>query len=308
MLHFQHPVILNMHPYVFRYGLSKRLVLSVLFFVFFFISNLSVYSQYYRFEHMKTAGYNGHILSSDDRGNLFIGSQNKVTKLDANGDFINQYAPSFPGKVSCIDAKDPRRILIYYREYAYVIFLNQDLINAGSLSVYQLNSRPKPISLSDINLTFSKLACLDEYNESYWLYDDNNSDIILINQENQIDFRGDALDEYTELEPNPNFMIMESNRLFINNPSTGVYIFDENGSFVRKLPLMGLKKIQAYGDMLYYASNSFLVSLNLVNGEEGYHPLPVFNFKDWTLNLDSKPARINFLTNDGVMIYSMEME
>lgn len=276
--------------------------------LFISVFSLPSYSQYYNFEHMKTVNHTGHILSSDDRGNLLIGSQNNVVKLDANGDYINQYYPMFHGKVSCIDTKDPRRILVYYKEYSYVIFLNQDMVNAGGLSIYHLNSKPEPVNLDDLNLPFVRLSCLDEYNEAYWVYDENTSDIILIDHENRIDFRGDALDEYTELDPNPNYMLMESNRLFINNPASGVYIFDENGSFVRKLPLMGLKKIQAHGDKLFYASNSFLVVHDLVSDEETYHPLPVLNFKDWSLSLDSKPARINFLTADGVMIYSMELE
>lgn len=266
------------------------------------------FSQYYSFDHMKTVNYTGHIMSTDDRGNILIGSQNKVVKLDVNGAFISQYYPMFQGKVTGIDAKDPRRILVYYKSYAYVVFLNQDLVNAGTLSAYQLNSNPKPVNLDDLNLSFVKLSCLDEYNEAYWVYDDNTSDIILIDHENRIDFRGDALDDYSELEPNPNYMVMENNRLFINNPASGVYIFDENGRFVRKLPLMGLKKLQVYGDKLYYASNSFLVIRDLVSDKESYHPLPVLNFKDWILSLDSKPARINFLTDKGVMIYSMEIE
>lgn len=289
-----------------RNNLKFGIIISII--NFFCLLSFPAFSQYYSFEHMKTAKYKGHLLSSDDRGNLFIGSQNKVVKLDANGDYINQFYPSFQGKVSCIDAKDPRRILVYYKQFSYVVFLNQDLVNAGSLSFYQLNSKPDPVNLDDLNLSFVKLVCLDEYNEAYWVYDDNTSDIILIDHENRIDFRGDALDDNTELEPNPNFMMMEANRLFINNPASGVYIFDENGRFVRKLSLMGLKKLQAYGDKLYYASKSFLVVLDLVSQEESYHPLPVLSFIDWSLNLNSKPARISFLTQEGVIIYSMEIE
>lgn len=278
-------------------------------FVFFFIILTSKSrAQYYSFDHMKTVSYTGHILSSDDRGNILIGSKQKLTKLSANGEFIAQYEPMYHAKISSIDVKDPRRILILYPGLSYLVFLNQDLVNAGSISAYQIISNPKPINLDDLNLSYIKLACLDEYNDSYWLYDENTSEILLMDDENNIDFRGDALDDYTELQPNPNFMVMENNRLFINNPSSGVYIFDENGRFVRKLPLMGLKKLQAEGDKLYYASNSFLVIYDLVTDEEKYHPLPVLNFKDWSLNLNSKPARINFLTNDGVVIYSMELE
>lgn len=279
------------------------------FFILLILLSCSpIFAQYYSFEHMKTASYTGHILSSDDRGNIFLGSKQKLTKLNVNGEFIAQYEPMYRAKISSIDVKDPRRIIILYPGLSYLVFLNQDLINAGSISAYQIISNPKPINLDDLNLSYIKLACLDEYNDSYWLYDDNTSEILLMDYENNIDFRGDALDDYTELQPNPNYMVMENNRLFINNPSTGVYIFDENGRFVRKLPLMGLKKLQAEENKLYYASNSFLVVRDLVTDEEKYHPLPVLNFKDWSLNLNSKPARMNFLTNEGVMIYSMELE
>jgi hypothetical protein len=272
------------------------------------LSHYAVFSQYYSFEHMKTTTYTGNILSSDDKGNILIGSNNKVIKLDMNGEFIAQYYPNFQGKVSSIDAKDPRRILVYYSRYAYVVFLNQEMRNVGSPDIYQSNIIADPISLDDLNLSYTKLACLDEYEEAFWVYDDNNSDIVLIDKEIKIDFRGDALDEYTELEPNPNFMVMESNLLFINNPASGVYVFDENGRFVRKLNLMGLKKIQVNDDQLSYLSNNFLVLLNLKTNEETYHPLPEMIIKDWTVSWDVKPARINFLTDKGVKIYSIEQE
>lgn len=287
--------------------ISKRATQILISFLFLSLLPAYSFAQYYVFEHMKTVNYTGQILSTDDRGNILIGSRNRLTKLDSYGELHSQYEPMFQGTINCIDAKDPRRILVYYADYSFIVFLNQDLINAGSLSAYQLNTNPEPISLIDLNLPYAQLACIDEFTDSYWVYDNNSTDILLIDEENKIDFRGDALDEYTELNPRPNYMLMESNRLFINNPASGVYIFDENGRFVRKLPLMGLKKLQAAGDKLYYASNSFLVVLDLVSDKETYHPLPVMNFIDWSLSLESKPARINFLTKDGVMIYSMEL-
>lgn len=284
----------------------KNLKISGLSLLFVLLSTF-LWAQSIAFEKVKEVNYKGHMLTCDDLGNIFIGSKSKLTKLDMTGGFIAQYEPMFQGKITAIDSKDPRRILLFYKDFSNIIFLNQDLVNAGTLSFYSLNSNPRPISLDGLNLSFASLACLDEYNDSYWIYDDNTSDLVLIDQYNQIDFRGDALDQITDSEPNPNYMIMESNRLFINNPSTGVYIFDENGSFVRKLPLMGLKKIQVYKDMLFYASNNFLITHNLVNGEESFHPLPILNFIDWSLNMYSNPARINFLTSTGVIIYTLDL-
>lgn len=280
-------------------------VITTAIVIFFILQNFA-FGQYYHFEQEKTARYTGNKISCDDRGNILIAAKGNLTKLDISGNFIANYYPMFPGKINCIDAKDPRRILLYFKTYSYVVFLNQDLANAGTLSFYNLNQKPQPIDLGVINLSYTSLSCLDEYNDSYWIYDGNTSEIILIDQENRIDFRGDALDEIMDLEPNPNFMMMEANRLFINNPSTGVYIFDENGRFVRKLALFGLKKIQVHEDMLFYASNSFFITHNLTTGEETYHPLPVLDFIDWSLNMNSSPARINFLTSKGVLIYSME--
>ena len=262
--------------------------------------------QEYVFTQTATATYKGDMIGNDDRGNMMIAARSKLTKLDMDGKFLAHYYPMFQGAITCIDAKDPRRILLYYKEYAYVQFLNQELGMAGSLSIYSLNTRPEPVSLDDLNLTFTSLVCLDEYNESYWVYDENTTDIILLDHNNQIDFKADALDQIMDEEPNPNFMIMEENRLFINNPATGVYIFDENGSFVRILPLMGLQKIQVHKDLLFYTTSSTLIVHDLKTGKESYNPLPVLGFKDWSLASDINPMRISFLTNDGLLIYSLD--
>ncbi|NOR88081.1 MAG: hypothetical protein GQ527_10760 [Bacteroidales bacterium] len=271
-----------------------------------FSMNILLAQQYYSFTPITTSSYKGNMISTDDVGNLLIGSKAHLTKLDMNGHFLANYFPLFHGSISCIDAKDPRRILLYYKEYAYVQFLNQELANASSLSVYSVNTRPEPISLESLNLTFASLACLDEYNDAYWVYDENTTDIVLVDKDNQVDFKADDLDQLMDDDPNPNYMVMEENRLFINNPASGVYIFDENGSFVRILPLMGLKKVQVFKDLLFYTTNSALVVHHLVTGEESYNPLPVLGFHDWALSKDMSPMRINFLTNQGVLIYSID--
>ncbi len=262
--------------------------------------------QAYIFTPVSNSKYTGNMISCDDLGNLLIGAKSSLTKLDINGHFVSNYHPFFQGSISCIDVKDPRRILLYYKEYAYVQFLNQELANAASLSVYAVNSRPEPVSLDVLNLTFASLVCLDTYNNAYWVYDANTSDIVLVDENNLIDFKADALDQIMDKEPDPNFMIMEEERLFINNPSTGVYIFDENGRFVRILPLMGLKKIQVYKDLLFYTTNNTLIVHHLVTGEESYNPLPVLGFMDWTLSQYTDPMRISFLTKEGILIYSLD--
>jgi len=279
----------------------------ILLFIVFFLLHLAVFAQSaYSFIEIGTASYTGNMISTDDNGNLLIASGSNLTKLDMDGNFLSHYHPLYQGKISCMDAKDPRRILIYYKDYSYVQFLNQELANAASLSIYSINSRPEPVDLNNIHLSYTTLVCLDDYNEAYWVYDSNSSDIVLIDKDNQIDFKADALDQFMKEDPNPNYMMMENGRLFINNPSTGVYIFDENGSFVEILPLMGLKKIQVVGDMLFYTTNTSLAAQNLVSGEITYSPLPLFMFYDWAIGQFSKPMRINFLTHLGVKIFSLD--
>ena len=282
-----------------------RRILFLSVFVFF-LFHTSMGQQDYRFTFASKATYTGNILSTDDLGNLLIGKKSNLVKLDIDGNFLSKYYPLYSGEITGIDAKDPRRILLYYKKFSYVQFLNQELRNATSLSIYALNSRPEPVSLENLHLSYVSLVCLDVYNNAYWVYDENSTDIILIDENNQIDFKADALDQVMDVEPEPNFMIMEGGRLFINNSSTGVYIFDENGSFVEKLPLMGLKKIQVYKDLLFYTTSNTLVVHHLLTGEESYNALPVLGFHDWALSQHTNPMRISFLTNEGVLIYSLD--
>jgi len=283
--------------------MNKSILLCL---VFFLLLPYSYSQQEYNFTPITTSSYKGDLISTDDKGNLLIGAKSNLTKLSMDGDFIAHFYPMHQGKITCIDAKDPRRILLFYEEYSYVQFLNQELANAASLSIYSVNSRPEPISLENIHLSYASLVCLDEYNEAYWVYDKNTTDIVLVDQDNQIDFKADALDQIMDFDPDPNFMIMEGNRLFINNPSTGVYIFDENGNFVRVLSLVGLKKIQVIDNLLFYTTSNTLIVHNLLTGEESYNILPIQGFTDWALSQDINILRINFLTKSGVSIYSLD--
>jgi hypothetical protein len=273
-----------------------------------FLLTAKLYAQYYQFIPFSASRYGGRIISTDDLGNMLIADGAKLVKVDAEGQLLNHYYSGLPGVITSVDCKDPRRILVFIKDYASAIFLDQELRITGTVSNFNYISDPEPISLDAINLGYATMACLHDLQEAWWIYDNNTSDLVLMDSDNQIDFKGDALDQLTDLSPEPNFMLMEGKRLFINNPSTGLYIFDENGSFVNKLPLLGLKKFQVHKNILFYTSNSFLVAYDMDNDKETFHPLPVIGFTDWALSFSSFPNKIAFLSQQGVQIFTLEME
>ena len=60
----------------------------------------------------------------DQFGNIYIVNNNTMVKY--SNDFTNKtnYTNNFLGKISLIDVNDPLRVLIFYRDFNQIIFLD----------------------------------------------------------------------------------------------------------------------------------------------------------------------------------------
>lgn len=258
---------------------------------------------YYGFSPLVSANYKGEAIAIDDVGNLLIVHGGHLSKLDAEGHFLARFFPPFQAKISCIDVDNPRRILLLYTKYNYLVALDQNLnMQAGtdpSISTFST----EPIDLQSMGRYDIGLACLDTYS-GFWTYGKDLQDICLYDKDNDLSFCGDSPSNMQDMEAN--VMRMSENTLCINFPNKGVAIFDADGHFTKMLYLEGIKHFYVYNNILYYISGHTLVSVDIESEQMSYNILPVDNFTAWDMQLSTHPPRIAFLGKEGVEVYGME--
>ncbi len=258
---------------------------------------------HYHFTPLVTAKYQGSAMAIDDMGNLLITEGAKLTKLDAQGHFLGRFFPPFQAKINAIDVDNPRRIMLWYQKYNYIVFLDQNL-------AMQNNTDPTKSVYTDSPLDMEKLGrydlvttCLDTY-AGFWVYGEDMQDICLYDNDNALSFCADSPEEVAGLKPNK--ILMHEDHLFINFPDKGVLVYDADANFIKLLPIEGLNNFYVYHNILYYVNNNSLISINIETEETTYNILPLGQFKAWAMQLETAPKRIAFLTSKGVEVFGIE--
>ena len=80
-------------------------------------------------------------------------------------------------------------------------------------------------------------------------------------------------------------MLEYNNKIYLNNPSTGVLIFDIYGTYYKTIPIKNLHNFQPIADWIYYISNNKIKAYNIKNTDETQFETPAPEFQYFRLEL-----------------------
>ena len=175
----------------------------------------------------------------DNLGNIYVLSMdNRLKKIGPKGDSIAVYNDVRRyGKVTYVDATNPLKILVYYREFTTVIELDRflNLINT--------------IDLRKQNILQAKAIGL-AYDNNVWVFDE--LDAIL----KRVGDDGSLVDQTTDFRqlfdstPDPAVIRDQGGLVYLYDPAKGVYIFDHYGALKTHLDLRGWQDFDVIGKNL----------------------------------------------------------
>jgi hypothetical protein len=167
------------------------------------------------------------------------------------------------GKISSISIGEGLKILVYYKENAQMILLDNTLSKVS-----------KPINLNFSNLGTATLATTSVQN-SFWFFEPLQGELVRTTNTINIIFRSGNLDQMLNYQIKPNFMIEFNNNLYLNDPEIGVLVFDIFGTYLKTIPIMGLEKFQVSENGLYFYRDNHLLYYDFKNFNQAEIPLPV---------------------------------
>ena len=207
----------------------------------------------------------GNYFTTDNLGNCFLVDKDEITKYDGNGTVFNKFSIKAFGNIASIDASNPMKLMVFYKDFAKIIYLDNTLSLNGN-----------PIDLEDFNLTQSKLICAS-HSDGIWFYDQQKFALIRLDQNLAVAQSTSNLNQLLGIELNPSFMCEYNNSVYLNNPLTGILVFDIFGTYVKTIPLLNLTKFQVTNDAIYYAGENKVVSYNLKTTEQ--NEIKLFDMK-----------------------------
>lgn len=203
------------------------------------------------------------LLLTDHLGNCYLIAGDRIRKFDAKGTFQKEFSNKNFGAISSADATNPLRILLFYRDFSRILFLDNTLSQNG-----------EAVQLEALGYPLTTLAATS-YDNGLWIYDQQNFELIRLNRNLQPEQRTGNLSQQLGIELRPDFILEKDNRLFLNNPATGILVFDVFGTYSRQLPLPGLNRFQIDDDAVIWYKNGQLHRYEMLTHEMSAYEKPV---------------------------------
>lgn len=227
----------------------------------------------------------------DNLGNIYVlNSDNRLKKLSPRGDSLAVFNDVRRyGKITSIDATNPLKILVYYREFTTVVELDRflNLINT--------------IDLRKQNILQAKAIGL-AYENNIWVFDELDAMLKRVRDD------GTLVDQTTDFRqlfdsvPDPTVIRDRGDLVYLYDPAKGVYIFDHYGTLKTHLDIRGWEDFNVIGKNLlgHDATQFYRYEPGTLNMLE--QPIPA-DYQG-ALRIDITPTVIYVLKKTGLEVYS----
>jgi hypothetical protein len=179
-------------------------------------------------------------FTTDNLGNIYLIHEDELIKYLPSGKLFARYSNLKLGSITSVDATNPLKILLYYRNFQQIVFLDN-----------QLSQNSESVSIEKLGYEQADLVCAGS-NNSFWIYNKQNSELLRFDQfGRQITSTGN-LKQVLNAGLNPDFMIEHNNLLYLNSPASGIFVFDVFGAFSKLVTLRGLHSFQVWDNQLFF--------------------------------------------------------
>ena len=217
-----------------------------LFLLFILIINLSFVSD--RLVYKYSIPLKNDFFTFDNIGNLYIVKGDGLSKLNNNKKINRVYSNKRLGKISHVDVSNPLRILVFYKEFSAVVFLDSQLSQNGEI-----------VYLENYDLEQSDLSCTS-FNNGLWVYSRQNAELIRLDNNLTINIKTGNLNQLLGLRLNPNFILESNGYIYLVDQEDGIILFDIYGNYYKKIPIKKATKIQVNENSVFAVVPGKLIS------------------------------------------------
>jgi hypothetical protein len=177
----------------------------------------------------------------DAFGNIYVINNDEIIKYNVDGILQKKFSTKRYGKIDVVDAMNPLKVLVYYKDFQQILFLDNQLTASSNM-----------ISLESLGHEQSSLVCSSS-NNSFWIYDKQNNELCRFDSELKSLVKTGNLKRILDVDIKPNYMQEHNNYVYLNCPNEGILVFDIYGTFYKTIPLKNLKEFNIVnGDVFYY--------------------------------------------------------
>lgn len=209
--------------------------------------------------------YRGDVVGAavDNLDNLYIlSSTGQVKKFGPNNDSVGVFnGVRAYGKLTAIDVSNPLKPLLFYKDYSNVVVLDRFLATRASLNLRRYNVvQPSAIGLS--------------YDNNIWVFDQYDNKLKKIDEAGAVLMQTDDFRTLFGQSLAPQKIINDGGLVYLADSAVGIYVFDNYGTFKRRIALKSWSAVDVWGGRVLRLSNEAVVVYNPVNFAEKRVPFP----------------------------------
>lgn len=228
---------------------------------------------------------NGEVkgFTTDNLSNIYLlTTTGQIKKLNEKGDLVAAYndVRRF-GNIYSIDATNPLKVLVYYKDFSTVIVLDRVLSVRNTIDLRKQN-------------IFQVTAITSSYDNNLWIFDELDSKIKKIDDNGNVILQSVDFRQVFDPVPWPVAMYDRDGQLYLYDAKKGLMVFDYYGASKNSFQILHLYDLQVIDKNTITARDSTHILL--------YKPatLQLFTFK--AFNDQNRFSKINF---NGSKIYCL---
>jgi hypothetical protein len=184
-------------------------------------------------------------LTTDKLGYAYVIVENQLLQFDKSGKPVANFSEKNLGSLTFVDAGNPMKILLFYPDFARVIILDSKLTQQADIKFREIG----------IN---QPLAVCNSGENGYWVYDREDDQLKKIDPALKIIQQSGNLTQLLGYQVQPDQMIEENGFVYLNNPESGLLVFDRLATFYKTIPFPGIENFQVMDkDILFTRKNKF---------------------------------------------------
>lgn len=233
-----------------------------------------------------------YFLGTDNIGNAYVLSNaHDLIKYKPDGSFYSTQNIKVNGSISSIDVSNTLQVNLFYRNLNRVVILDNLLAIRGEVNLQELGIVQASTSARS-------------FDNGVWVFDMTDLQLKKIDKDlKRITQQSGNVRMFTEKGSilNPNFILDNGSRVFVNNPSSGILVFDVFAQYLKTIPLKGLDHFQVLNEELIYFADKQLNSYHLTSAHKATIAIP-----DTTDVLDVRleKDRLYLLQKNGLTLYA----
>jgi hypothetical protein len=213
--------------------------------------------------YFKTISKPSTDLFINTTNDIFLVQKGMLERYNSNGTFFQNYGSIYINENTDVISVNGFKTILFSPDFGRIIQLDNRLRELDVIDAYNLG-------------TYIITCVGSSYDNNYlWLFDAGSQRLIKLDKDQKPSFISNTLSMVIGIKINPVQIFESGILLYLVDAKNGIYVFDNQGNYIKNIPMENAKNVKVIEDKIYYTKENYIYSYdNLTFTETRYTETP----------------------------------